>query len=307
MAKAASSPSRSPNRSRREISRCADRRRLSSASPPRSSGWRRSRPLRPTSPPPTPLSGIRTAAGLRRSRGSTVSTCRCSRASTGCATCWWRTPSALPRGCPPTTRCCGARAAWASRRWSRPRMPRSMPPARKAKSGPLKLIEIHREDIESLPELMALIRGAPLSLHRVLRRSVLRRRRHLLQVAQGAAGRRHRRPAGQCDLLRHLKPPPPDVARHDGERALDRDQSGRNGGGESVAVRPLRALARLSPLQPGRISGDGRGLCRPLQNSGAAATSCSARRWNGRRRAARAPAASPGNTFRIWPDGSAWR
>jgi predicted AAA+ superfamily ATPase len=33
--------------------------------------------------------------------------------------------------------------------------------ARKAAGGPLKLIEIHREDIESLPELMALIRGTP--------------------------------------------------------------------------------------------------------------------------------------------------
>jgi predicted AAA+ superfamily ATPase len=33
--------------------------------------------------------------------------------------------------------------------------------ARSSKSGPLKLIEIHREDIKSLPELMALIRGAP--------------------------------------------------------------------------------------------------------------------------------------------------
>ena len=32
--------------------------------------------------------------------------------------------------------------------------------ARKAKSGPLKLIEIHREDIGSLPELMTLIRGS---------------------------------------------------------------------------------------------------------------------------------------------------
>jgi predicted AAA+ superfamily ATPase len=31
--------------------------------------------------------------------------------------------------------------------------------ARNSKSGPLKLIEIHREDIESLPDLMALIRG----------------------------------------------------------------------------------------------------------------------------------------------------
>ena len=33
--------------------------------------------------------------------------------------------------------------------------------ARRAKSAPLKLIEIHREDINSLPELMALTRGSP--------------------------------------------------------------------------------------------------------------------------------------------------
>jgi uncharacterized protein len=33
--------------------------------------------------------------------------------------------------------------------------------AAKGNDGPLKLIEIHREDIESLPELMALTRGAP--------------------------------------------------------------------------------------------------------------------------------------------------
>jgi uncharacterized protein len=32
---------------------------------------------------------------------------------------------------------------------------------RGGKSGPLKLIEIHREDIKSLPELMAIIRGSP--------------------------------------------------------------------------------------------------------------------------------------------------
>jgi hypothetical protein len=31
----------------------------------------------------------------------------------------------------------------------------------KGNDGPLKLVEIHREDIESLPELMALMRGAP--------------------------------------------------------------------------------------------------------------------------------------------------
>ena len=58
--------------------------------------------------------------GSCRCRASTGSRCRCSRASTACATCWSRTPSASPRACRPTTRCCGARAAWASRRWSRP-------------------------------------------------------------------------------------------------------------------------------------------------------------------------------------------
>ena len=104
-----------------------------------------------------------------------------------------------------------------------------------------------------------------LPLHRVLRRPVVRRRRHLLQVAQGGAGRRHRGPAGERDLLRHLEPPPPDAARHDGERALDRDQSGRGGRGEGLAVGPLRPVARLPPLQPGRISRHGRGLCRPFQ------------------------------------------
>jgi hypothetical protein len=29
-----------------------------------------------------------------------------------------------PRGCPPTTRCCGVRAAWAKARWSEPCMAR---------------------------------------------------------------------------------------------------------------------------------------------------------------------------------------
>jgi hypothetical protein len=36
---------------------------------------------------------------------------------------WWRTPSASPRACRPTMRCCGAPAAWARARWSRPSMP----------------------------------------------------------------------------------------------------------------------------------------------------------------------------------------
>ena len=60
---------------------------------------------------------------------------------------------------------------------------------------PLKLIEIHREDIETLPDLMALLRAGPAPLHRLLRRPVLRRGRYLLQVPQGGAGRRDRGPA----------------------------------------------------------------------------------------------------------------
>ena len=62
-------------------------------------------------------------------------------------------------------------------------------------------------------------------LHPVLRRPLLRRRRHLLQVAEGGAGGRHRGAAGERRVLRHLQPPPSAAARHDGERALDRDQS----------------------------------------------------------------------------------
>ena len=36
-------------------------------------------------------------------------------------------------------------------------------------TGVLKLVEIHREDIETLPQLMALLRAGASSLHRVLR------------------------------------------------------------------------------------------------------------------------------------------
>ena len=62
-------------------------------------------------------------------------------------------------GLPPTTCCCGAPAAWASPRWSRRCMPRSTP--RRKSEPPLKLIEIHREDIDTLPKLMGLLKAAP--------------------------------------------------------------------------------------------------------------------------------------------------
>ena len=48
-----------------------------------------------------------------------------------------------------------------------------------------------------------------------------------------------------------------------------------------------------------------RGLCRPLPHPASRRGRCSARRSNGRPRAARAPAAWPGNTCRIWRAGSA--
>ena len=112
------------------------------------------------------------------------------------------------------------------------------------------------------------------------------------------------RPA-ERDLLRHLKPPPPDAARDDGQRTLDRDQSRRSGRGEGVAVGPIRTLARLSPLQPGRISRDGRGLCRRIFGITIDPDDTAARSAGmGRRPAAHAPAASPGSSCRILPGGS---
>ena len=49
----------------------------------------------------------------------------------------------------------------------------------------------------------------------VLRRPVVRCRRDQLQVAQGRARGRHRGPARQRPVLRHLEPPPPDAAPDD--------------------------------------------------------------------------------------------
>ena len=123
------------------------------------------------------------------------------------------TPGASPTACPPTTRCCGARAAWAKARWSRRCMRRSTRP----QSRPLVLIEIHREDIATLPQLLRLLRARQAALPAVLRRSFLRQGRHQLQIAEGGAGRRHRRAAGQCAVLRHLQPPPSDAARPGGQ------------------------------------------------------------------------------------------
>ena len=109
---------------------------------------------------------------------------------------------------------------------------------------------------------------------------------------------------GQRDVLRHLQPPPPDAARHGRERALDRHQSGRGGGGESLAVGPLRPLARLSQRQPGRVPRHGARLRGALRVEARMRRRWTATRSNGRRRAAHARAASPGSSSRISP--AAW-
>ena len=126
----------------------------------------------------------------------------------------------------------------------------------------LKLVEIHREDISSLPHLLAHLRAAPEhALHPVLRRPFLRGARHVLQIAEGGARRRHRGPARQCAVLCHLEPAASDAARDGRERALDRHQSRRSGRGEALAVGSFRLVDRLPQLQPGRLS---RRWCAPM-------------------------------------------
>ena len=110
------------------------------------------------------------------------------------ATCCSTIRAASPRACRPTTPCSGARAAPARARWSRPSMPPSM--RRRAKGG-IALIEIHREDLASLPALARAPARTDAPLPAVLRRPLLRRGRHQLQIAEGRARGRHRGPAGQ--------------------------------------------------------------------------------------------------------------
>ena len=82
-------------------------------------------------------------------------------------------PSASPPGCRPTTCCCGARAARARARWSRRRTRRSTRSTPRA----LALVEIHREDIPTLPRLLDAAARQQAALPAVLRRPVVRRSR----------------------------------------------------------------------------------------------------------------------------------
>ena len=167
----------------------------------------------------------------------------------------------------------------------------------------LKLIEIHREDIESLPALMDLVRSS--HFHFIVFCDDLSfdgndaSYKSLKAVLEGGIEGR----PGQRDPVRDLQPPASSGARDDRERTLDRDQSRRGGRGKSVAVGPLRIVARLSPLQPGRIPRDGQGLLRPFRHQARGRTNLNARRWNGRPRAVHAPDGSPGSSRRNWRGG----
>ena len=81
----------------------------------------------------------------------------------------------------------------------------------------LVLIEIHREDIDTLPALLRILRASKRRIVLLLRRSFLRQGRYQLQIAEGGAGRRHRRPARQHHSVCHLQPAAPDAARPGGQ------------------------------------------------------------------------------------------
>ena len=130
----------------------------------------------------------------------------------------------------------------------------------------LKLIEIHREDIESLPGLMELLRSSAFrfivfcddlsfdgndasykSLKAVLEGGIEGRPDNVILYA--TSNRRH--------LLAR------DMIENERSTAIN---PGRSGRGKGVAVGPFRSVARLPPLQPGRISGDGARLLRPFRH-----------------------------------------
>ena len=171
--------------------------------------------------------------------------------------------------------------------------------------GLLKLVEIHREDIESLPDLMALMRGAPYrfivfcddlsfdaddttykSLKAVLEGGIEGRPDNVMFYA--TSNRRHLMARDMMENERSTAINPGEAVE---EKVSLSDRFGlwlgfhRCSQDEYLAmVEGYVAHFRIAHRRRGR---------------------CAARRWNGRPRAARAPAAWPGNTCRISRDGSA--
>ncbi len=154
----------------------------------------------------------------------------------------------------------------------------------------LKLVEIHREDIETLPALMAHARAAR---HRFI---VFcddlsfdaddTSYKSLKAVLEGGIEGR----PDNVYLLCHLQPPAPAAARHDGERALHCHQSRRGSGREGLALGPLRlwlgfhkcSQDEYLAMVEGYVAHHGLPSRKPTGVR---------RRWNGPPRAAPAPAA----------------
>ena len=167
----------------------------------------------------------------------------------------------------------------------------------------LKLIEIHREDIESLPELMALLRNAPQrfivfcddlsfdaedtsykSLKTMLEGGIEGRPENVIFYA--TSNRRHL-------MAREMMENERSTAINPGE-AVEEKVSLSDRFGLWLGFHRCSQDEYLAMVD---------GYVAPLPNAVRAATRCAARRWNGQPRAARAPAAWPGNTCRIWRGG----
>ncbi len=202
----------------------------------------------------------------------------------------------LPAAMPPTTRCCGAPAAWANRPWSRPCMPPSTPKAR-----PLKLIEIHREDIASLPVLLNLLRGRKerfilfcddlsfdahdtsyKSLKAALEGGIEGRPANTILYA--TSNRRHLLPRDMIENERSTAISPSEAVE---EKVSLSDRFGLWLGFHNCSQDDYLAMID--------------GYCRRYKLK-PEASACAPKRSNGQRRAAAARAALPGNSSRTWPD-----
>ena len=173
--------------------------------------------------------------------------------------------------------------------------------SRAAAGGPLKLIEIHREDIETLPDLMALIRGAPhrfivfcddlsfdaddtsyKSLKAALEGGIEGRPDNVVFYA--TSNRRHLLPRDMMENERSTAINPGEAVE---EKVSLSDRFGLWLGFHNCSQDEYLAMVDGYVEHYG-MPVDGR-------------RACAARRWNGRRPAAPAPAASPGSSSRISP------
>ena len=136
------------------------------------------------------------------------------------------------------------------------------------RAAALRLIEIHREDIESLPELMGLLRNASQrfivfcdDLSFEAEDTSYKALKTMLEG--GIEGRPDNVIFYATSNRRHL------MARD----MVDNERATAINPGEAVEekvslIGPVRFVARVSPLQPGRIPRHGRGLRRPLRHIG---------------------------------------